>query len=47
VVRPNETLGGIARRYGVSVADIVSWNDLNDARQIRSGARLRVAARTP
>ena len=47
VVRPNETLGGIARRYGVSVADIVSWNDLNDARQIRSGARLRVTARTP
>jgi membrane-bound lytic murein transglycosylase D len=47
VVKPNETVGAIARRYGVSVADIVSWNDLNDPRQIRSGARLRVAARTP
>jgi peptidoglycan lytic transglycosylase D len=44
VVKPNETVGSIARRYGVSVADIVTWNDLNPSAQIRSGARLRVAS---
>src|SRR6266498_3121372 len=44
VVKPQETLTLIARRYGVSVADIVGWNDLHDAARIRPGDRLRVAS---
>ncbi|MGH7387917.1 MAG: transglycosylase SLT domain-containing protein [Candidatus Rokuibacteriota bacterium] len=43
VVRANETLGGIALRYGVSVADLVRWNDLDDPGLIRPGDRLRIA----
>src|SRR5262245_6972870 len=35
VVRPNETLGAIARTYGVSVADLVRWNDLEHPERIR------------
>lgn len=44
VVKPQETLTLIARRYGVSVADIVGWNDLDDPARIRPGDRLRVAS---
>ncbi len=44
VVKEQETLTLIARRYGVSVADIVRWNDLEDSARIRPGDRLRVAS---
>jgi len=43
VVKLQETVALIARRYGVSVADIVRWNDLDDTARIRPGDRLRVA----
>lgn len=44
IVKRQETMGGIAKRYGVSVADLVRWNDLDDAARIRPGERLRVAS---
>ncbi len=43
VVRANETLGAIAKHYGVSVADLVRWNNLDHSGLIRPGDRLRVA----
>jgi peptidoglycan lytic transglycosylase D len=44
VVRRDETLGQIARSYGVSVTDIVRWNRLSDLDRIRPGDRIRVAS---
>ena len=41
VVRRGETLSGIARRYGVSVAAVKEWNGLQ-GNAIRSGQRLAV-----
>lgn len=40
-VKSGETLGGIARRYHVSVASLKSWNGIKGT-TIRSGQRLRV-----
>ena len=42
VVRPNETVRGIAHRYGIKVADLLRWNTLSDPDRIRPGDRLRV-----
>ncbi len=47
VVRSQETVGGIAKRYGVSAAEIVRWNQLSDAGRIFPGDRLRVALIAP
>ena len=44
VVKPNETVVVIAKRYGVSVADLARWNDLDGTARIRPGDRLRVTA---
>jgi membrane-bound lytic murein transglycosylase D len=44
VVKPNETVVVIAKRYGVSVADLSRWNDLDASARIRPGDRLRVTA---
>jgi membrane-bound lytic murein transglycosylase D len=44
VVKPNETVVVIAKRYGVSVADLSRWNDLDASARIRAGDRLRVTA---
>ena len=44
VVKPNETVVVIAKRYGVSVADLSRWNDLDATARIRPGDRLRVTA---
>jgi membrane-bound lytic murein transglycosylase D len=47
VVKPQDTVGGIAKRYGVSVAEIRRWNQLSEQARIFPGNRLRVAmART-
>lgn len=43
VVRPRDTVHSIARRYGVSVGDVLRWNDLARQDPIRPGDRLRVA----
>ncbi len=43
IVRANETVSGIAKHYGVKVADVVRWNRLGPEARIRPGDRLRVA----
>jgi membrane-bound lytic murein transglycosylase D len=43
VVRPRDTVSGIAKRYGVSVGDVMRWNSLGSQDRIRPGDRLRVA----
>ena len=43
VVRPRDTVGAIARQYGVSVGDVLRWNGLDSSDTIRPGDRLRVA----
>jgi membrane-bound lytic murein transglycosylase D len=45
VVRPRDTVSSIARRYGVSVRDVLRWNRLERQARIRPGDRLRVATR--
>lgn len=43
VVRPSDTVSGIAKQYGVSVGDVTRWNSLGQPDRIRPGDRLRVA----
>lgn len=47
VVRARETVTSIARKYGVAVADVLRWNQLDGADRIRPGDRLRVADAHP
>jgi membrane-bound lytic murein transglycosylase D len=47
VVQPRDTIGGIAKRYGVSVQQLSRWNDLERGARLRPGDRLRVAAVHP
>jgi membrane-bound lytic murein transglycosylase D len=44
VVKRQDTVTGIAKRYGVAPADIMRWNDLDTKALIRPGARLRIAS---
>jgi membrane-bound lytic murein transglycosylase D len=44
LVRRGETLSGLARRYGVSVAALMAANGLESARALRAGARIRIPA---
>lgn len=43
VVRPGETLLGIARQYGQTVGNLIAWNGLSDPNQLQVGQGLRVA----
>ena len=47
VVRSRDTVTSIARRYGVSVGDVIRWNGLDKQDQIRPGDRLRVSEARP
>ena len=47
IVKAQDTVGGIAKRYGVSVAEIRRWNRLSEEARIRPGDRLRVAMASP
>jgi len=47
VVRPRETVGSIAKRYGISAAALARWNELDEGLRIRPGDRLRIAAAAP
>jgi membrane-bound lytic murein transglycosylase D len=47
VVRPRDTVASIAKRYGVSVNDVLRWNRLEQQTRIRPGDRLRVAEARP
>jgi membrane-bound lytic murein transglycosylase D len=42
IVKSRETVGGIAKRYGISVADLFRWNGLDGSARIRPGDRLRL-----
>lgn len=42
VVKPRDTAASIARRYGISVADLLRWNDIQGTPRIRPGDRLRL-----
>ncbi len=44
VVQPRDTIGGIAKRYGVSVQELSRWNDLDNGARIFPGDKLRVAS---
>lgn len=46
-VQRGETLGGIARRYRVSVSQLRAWNHLKSNALIRAGQRLRVGGGAP
>ena len=43
VVRPRDTVSSIAKKYGVTVAEVLRWNRLAEQTRIRPGDRLRVA----
>lgn len=43
VVRPGDTLIGIARQYGQNFNDLVVWNDLMDPNQLKVGQAIRIA----
>ena len=47
VVQRKETVGTIAKRYGVSAAQLTRWNELDEAARIRPGDRLRIASAAP
>ncbi len=42
-VRQGETLLGIARQYGVTLPDLVTWNSITDPNQIHVGQTIRVS----
>jgi membrane-bound lytic murein transglycosylase D len=41
-VRNGDTLSSIARRYGVTIAQIASWNGISANRVLRVGQRLTI-----
>jgi LysM repeat protein len=41
IVQPKETLYSIAKKYTVSMEDVVKWNDLPST-DLRSGQQLRI-----
>lgn len=45
VVKNGDTLGHIARKYHVTVAQIMRWNGLKSAHRLRIGQRLRIEGR--
>ena len=47
VVRPRDTVSSIAKLYGVSINDVVRWNNLENGDAIHPGDRLRVTAMRP
>jgi LysM repeat protein len=46
VVRPGETLGAIARKYGVKQGDIAVANNITDPRKIQPGQELVIPSRS-
>ncbi|MDE7123346.1 MAG: LysM peptidoglycan-binding domain-containing protein, partial [Alistipes sp.] len=43
-IKSGDTLGAIARRYRVTTAQLMRWNDIKDARKLRIGQRIRISA---
>jgi LysM repeat protein len=46
VVKPGETLGGIARKYGVKQGEIAVANNITDPRKIQPGQELIIPAKS-
>ena len=44
-VKKGDTLGGIARRYRVTTAQLMRWNKLKSAHKLRIGQKLRIEGR--
>ena len=44
VVQAKDTVGAIARRYGISAVELARWNELDEGARIRPGDRLRIAS---
>ena len=42
VLRPNDTLYGVARQFGVSVSELQACNDIDDPSQLQVGQRLTI-----
>jgi membrane-bound lytic murein transglycosylase D len=42
IVKPNESVSVIAKRYGATVAEVLRWNRLDERSVIRPGDQLRV-----
>ncbi len=42
-----ETLSAVAKKYGVSLADLAKWNDLKDTNSVRAGSLLKIMASEP
>lgn len=42
IVVKGDTLSGIANRYGVTVGDLVCWNDIADPNLIKVGQKIRI-----
>ena len=45
VVKKGDTLGAIARRYRVTTAQLMRWNNIKSANKLRIGQRLRIEGR--
>ena len=43
VVKKGDTLGGIAKKYGRTVKQLMAWNGLKNANTLRIGQRIRVS----
>ncbi|MBC6309271.1 LysM peptidoglycan-binding domain-containing protein [Listeria sp. FSL L7-1582] len=41
-IRPDDNLSTIAKRYGQSVIQLQSWNNIENANKIVSGQKIRV-----
>lgn len=44
-VKKGDTLSGIAKKYGCTVKQLMSWNNIKNANALRIGQRLRVSSR--
>ena len=42
-IRNGDTLGGIAKKYGRTVKQLMSWNGLKNANSLSIGQRVRVS----
>ncbi len=41
-VKKGETLGGIARRFGLRIGTLISYNQITDVRKVREGSELQI-----
>lgn len=44
LVQPGETIYSLSRRYSISEGELLMWNDLKDASELRAGMLIRISA---